>query len=125
MQSVPVNMNLCFDLGIIYELYDKKDKKLTADALNIAWNDFGTRYRFHEYNYPHKGYHKINDVFMLGEKILAAPAVKKGKRKKPFYFLPENGEIRTEISVTAEKALLLILRLTSCCFFTECRIGYR
>lgn len=55
MQSVPVNMNLCFDLGIIYELYGKKDKKLTADALNIAWNDFGTRYRFHEYKDTFKG----------------------------------------------------------------------
>lgn len=88
MQSVPVNMNLCFDLGIIYELYGKKDKKLTADALNIAWNDFGTRYRFHEYNYPHKGYHKINDVFMLGEKILAAPAVKKGQKEKTVLLPP-------------------------------------
>lgn len=31
-----------------------------------------------EYNYPHKGYHKINDIFMLGKNILAAPVLKKG-----------------------------------------------
>lgn len=31
-----------------------------------------------EYNYPHKGYHKIHDTFMLGEDILVAPVVVKG-----------------------------------------------
>lgn len=35
-----------------------------------------------EYNYPHKGYEKINDIFMLGENILAAPVTEKGQSEK-------------------------------------------
>ncbi|MBE7015014.1 MAG: glycoside hydrolase, partial [Ruminococcaceae bacterium] len=33
-----------------------------------------------EYNYPHLGYEKINDQFMLGENILVAPVIKKGQK---------------------------------------------
>ena len=32
-----------------------------------------------EYNYPHKGYEKIDDVFMLGDEYLVAPVVVKGQ----------------------------------------------
>lgn len=35
-----------------------------------------------EYNYPHKGYHKISDIFMLGEEILVAPVVIKGAKMR-------------------------------------------
>ncbi len=33
-----------------------------------------------EYNYPHSGYEKITDQFMLGEEILVAPVITKGER---------------------------------------------
>ncbi len=35
-----------------------------------------------EYNYPHKGYAKIHDAFMLGENILVAPIIIKGQTEK-------------------------------------------
>lgn len=40
------------------------------------------------YNYPHAGYERIKDQFMLGENILAAPVVEKGAKIKKVY-LPE------------------------------------
>ncbi len=35
-----------------------------------------------EYNYPHCGYENIKDIFMLGDKYLVAPVIKKGELKK-------------------------------------------
>ncbi len=35
-----------------------------------------------EYNYPHSGYAKITDIFMLGEEYLVAPIVKKGQTER-------------------------------------------
>ncbi len=35
-----------------------------------------------EYNYPHCGYEEINDAFMLGERYLVAPVLKKGQTRK-------------------------------------------
>lgn len=35
-----------------------------------------------EYNYPHKGYEKIMNQFMLGDKILVAPIIEKGITKQ-------------------------------------------
>ncbi len=42
--------------------------------------------RFMEYNYPHCGYHLIDDQFMLGEDILVAPVITKGTRKRTVVF---------------------------------------
>jgi len=41
-----------------------------------------------EYEYPHKGYEKINDQFMLGSEILVAPVIQKGQTKRAVV-LPE------------------------------------
>lgn len=38
--------------------------------------------RYMEYNYPHSGYAKINDQFMLWDKYLVAPVLEKGARKR-------------------------------------------
>ncbi len=35
-----------------------------------------------EYNYPHCGYEKVKDTFMLGEEILVAPVVVKGQTER-------------------------------------------
>lgn len=35
-----------------------------------------------EYNYPHSGYAKVHDIFMLGEDILVAPVLEKGQTKR-------------------------------------------
>jgi len=39
-----------------------------------------------EYVYPNKGYESLKDQFMLGDKILVAPVVEKGKRERDVYF---------------------------------------
>lgn len=41
-----------------------------------------------EYSFPHKGYERIYDQFMLGDDILVCPVVEKGARTKTVY-LPE------------------------------------
>jgi alpha-glucosidase len=35
-----------------------------------------------EYNYPHSGYERVHDTFMLGEDILVAPIIVKGQRER-------------------------------------------
>lgn len=37
--------------------------------------------RFLEYNFPHQGFENVRDMFMLGENILVAPVLEKGKRE--------------------------------------------
>ena len=35
-----------------------------------------------EYEYPHMGYERVTDQFMLGERVLVAPVLKKGENKR-------------------------------------------
>jgi hypothetical protein len=35
-----------------------------------------------EYNFPHQGYAAVNDQFLIGEKLLVAPVIERGARKK-------------------------------------------
>lgn len=41
-----------------------------------------------EYSYPHQGYSDIKDQFLLGEKIMVAPVVKKGQIKRTVQLPP-------------------------------------
>ena len=41
-----------------------------------------------EYQYPHKGYERVLDQFMLGEDILVAPVITKGQTERQI-ILPE------------------------------------
>jgi alpha-glucosidase (family GH31 glycosyl hydrolase) len=44
--------------------------------------------RHMEYQYPHKGYERVLDQFMLGEDILVAPVITKGQTERQV-ILPE------------------------------------
>ena len=39
-----------------------------------------------EYMYPHQGYAEIKDQFLLGESIMVAPVLEKGKRSRTVIF---------------------------------------
>ncbi len=50
--------------------------------VNRAVEDGEPILRSLEYNYPHCGYEKVTDTFMLGEEILVAPVVVKGQTER-------------------------------------------
>ncbi len=58
------------------------------ELVNDAYRTGEPILRSLEYNYPHCGYERINDIFMLGNSILVAPIVKKGEKIKTIH-LPE------------------------------------
>ena len=74
-----------------------------------------------EYAWPHQGYEQIKDQFLLGEDILVAPVVEKGKRSRTVVFPPGQwtgedgtsvqGPCKQEIQVPIER--LPWYRLTS------------
>jgi alpha-glucosidase (family GH31 glycosyl hydrolase) len=39
-----------------------------------------------EYHYPHQGYAEIKDQFLLGDGLLVAPVLEKGKRARTVVF---------------------------------------
>ncbi len=39
-----------------------------------------------EYVFPHQGYERVNDQFMLGDQILVAPVLEKGASKREVIF---------------------------------------
>ena len=58
------------------------------DMVSRAENSGEPILRNLEYNYPNMGYGKINDEFMLEDKILAAPVIKKGATKRKVILPP-------------------------------------
>ena len=60
---------------------EKLHNRFSEKILELVENAYETGepiMRNLEYNYPHKGYHSITDIFMLGEDVLVAPVVVKG-----------------------------------------------
>lgn len=66
------------------EKFHVKFSEKILELVNDAYKNGEPILRSLEYNYPHQGYHKINDIFMLGENILVAPIIKKGQTLKEF-----------------------------------------
>ena len=63
--------------------------KLGKEILDLARESARTGepiVRHMEYVFPGKGYDTVRDQFMLGNKILVAPVVERGKREKEVYF---------------------------------------
>ena len=51
-----------------------------------------------EYHFPHQGYAAVNDQFLIGEKLLVAPVIERGARKRSVQIPPgrwraSNGEV--------------------------------
>ena len=69
-------------LELVREAHDLhiKFKDIFLSLVNDAYKTGEPILRNLEYNYPHLGYEKINDQFMLGENILVAPVIKKGQK---------------------------------------------
>ena len=78
------------NLRYIKEAHDLhiKFSETMLGLVKQAYKDGEPVIRSLAYNYPHGGYEKIHDQFMLGEDILVAPVVIKGERIKRVY-LPD------------------------------------
>lgn len=76
------NMKICRDMALLHE-------KMGPEILEMAKTSARTGepiVRSMEYMYPHKGYAEIKDQFLLGENILVAPLLEKGKRSRKVVF---------------------------------------
>lgn len=65
--------------------YVKLHQKYSALFISLAKDAAKTKepiVRFMEYEFPHEGFEKVTDCFMLGKNILVAPVVQKGERVK-------------------------------------------
>jgi alpha-glucosidase (family GH31 glycosyl hydrolase) len=80
----PENLEITREMAMLH-------RNFGAKILEIAKSSAKTGepvVRSMEYMYPHRGYWNIRDQFMLGERILVAPVVKKGQRSRYVYFPP-------------------------------------
>ncbi len=73
---------ICLDMAKLHEKMSGEIIKIVEDVEKTGEPIL----RNMEYNYPHKGYEKINDQFMLGEKYLVAPVLEKGVEKRVVVF---------------------------------------
>ncbi len=72
------NLQICKDMAALHVQYGK-------EILQMARNSAKTGepiVRNLEYMFPHQGYEKINDQFILGEDIMVAPVLQKGARSR-------------------------------------------
>lgn len=87
--------DICINMALLHKRFGKK-------ILEMAKNTSITGepvLRHMAYNYPGKGYETIQDQFMLGDDILVAPVLEKGRRERKIYF-PEGvwqGDDGTEV----------------------------
>ncbi|MDO4649787.1 MAG: glycoside hydrolase family 31 protein [Eubacteriales bacterium] len=56
--------------------------EIIRDLVAAAYETGEPIMRYLEYNYPHCGYEKVNDVFMLGDEYLGAPVLAQGQLVK-------------------------------------------
>jgi alpha-glucosidase (family GH31 glycosyl hydrolase) len=78
----PENMVICRDMALLHE---KMGQEILAMA-KVAAQSGEPIVRHLEYMYPHQGYTEIKDQFLLGDSILVAPVLEKGKRRRTVVF---------------------------------------
>ena len=76
------NMTICRDMALLHE---KMGQGILAMA-KVAAKSGEPIVRHMEYMYPHQGYAEIKDQFLLDGRILVAPVLEKGKRKRTVVF---------------------------------------
>lgn len=76
------NMAICRDMAKLHE-------RIGPEILALARASSQTgepMVRALEYHYPHQGYAEIKDQFLLGDSLLVAPVLEKGKRTRTVVF---------------------------------------
>jgi len=76
------NMVICRDMALLHE---KMGQEILAMA-KAAAKSGEPIVRHMEYMYPHQGYAEIKDQFLLGDSIMVAPVLEKGKRRRTVVF---------------------------------------
>jgi len=76
------NMVICRDMALLHEKMGPE----ILEMVNASSQTGEPILRHMEYNYPDKGYADIKDQFMMGDQILVAPVMEKGKRSRSVVF---------------------------------------
>lgn len=76
------NLDICVKMATLHQEYGDEILKLAIHASQTGEPIM----RHMEYVFPHQGYAKINDQFMLGNEILVAPIVNKGAVSRSVVF---------------------------------------
>ena len=69
------NLHICREAALLHQKFSNEILELAKKSAKSG----EPIVRSMEYMYPHQGYEKINDQFMLGDNILVAPVVVKNQ----------------------------------------------
>jgi alpha-glucosidase (family GH31 glycosyl hydrolase) len=76
------NLDICREMARLHQEFGEEILEIARESAKTG----EPIVRHMEYMYPHKGYEKIIDQFMLGDYILVAPVVEKGKTSRKVEF---------------------------------------
>jgi alpha-glucosidase (family GH31 glycosyl hydrolase) len=76
------NLNICKNMALLHYYMGKEILELATKCSMTG----EPMVRNLEYGFPGKGYAEIKDQFLLGDKIMVAPVVKKGERSREVVF---------------------------------------
>ncbi len=97
------NLEICREMAGLHHEFGEEILKIARQSAKTG----EPIARHMEYMYPHKGYEKITDQFMLGNNILVAPVIEKGKTDR-IVQLPEGRWMGDDGSVVQGPARLQI-----------------
>jgi len=90
------NLDICRNMALLHKKMGHEIMKLAMESASSG----EPMVRNLEYEFPGKGYEEIKDQFMLGDKILVAPVVKKGERSRDVVFPPGKWKGDDGITIT-------------------------
>ncbi|WMJ90100.1 glycoside hydrolase family 31 protein [Anaerocolumna sp. MB42-C2] len=98
-----IHLAICVEMAKLHQKFGGKILELAKEA-SVSGEPI---IRPMEYVFPHKGYEKINDQFMLGDNILVAPVIIKGAVTKNVVF-PEGVWVGDDNSIVNGPCTLLV-----------------